>query len=137
MKALLAGFVTGYMVALCWTFLGAFFLARSRRTILWLRRAIPPQIPAIALTVPLSLIFPLLLTALGLMLGLIYWRTAEGAPGALGSPHLPFTLAVALPPLALAALLSLWRRGLLWPALSMALPFAALFGWVLPFLAER
>lgn len=135
--AILAGFVTGYMVAICWTLLGALLLGRYRQSLLWLRRAIPPQIPALALTVPLSLVLPLLLTALGLLLGLVYRQTQAGAPGALGSPHWPFTLAVAAPPLLLAAALGLWRRRLLSAALGLALPFALLFGWVMPFLAER
>ncbi|HLB29814.1 MAG TPA: hypothetical protein VJM69_06770 [Dehalococcoidia bacterium] len=137
MKALLAGFLTGYMVAICWTIWAGVLLARYSQTILWLRRAVPPQVSAVALMVPLFLLLPLLLTALGLVLGGVYWATQAEAPGALGTPHWPFTLLVTAPPLFLAALISLRHPRLLRPVWGFALPFALIFGWVMPFLASR
>ncbi len=135
--ALLAGFVTGYMVAICWTIWAGVLLARYTRTILWLRRALPPQVSAVAIMIPLFLLLPLLLTALGLILGAVYGATQAEAPGALGTPHWPFTLLVATPPLLLATLVGLRRPRLLSSALGFALPFALLFGWVMPLLAGR
>jgi hypothetical protein len=137
MEEVFAGFVTGYGMALIFTGLAALMLVEARSRIPFLAKAIAPNISAVALTVPISLIAFLLWTAIGMLLGLLYRYTLEEAPGGgLGSPNLLYTvLIISFGGLTLTAIVAAFRR-LPWQVAAMGLSFIALFGWVLPRLAQ-
>jgi hypothetical protein len=137
MEEVFAGFVSGYIMALIFTGLVALMLVEARSRIPFLAKAIAPNISAVALTVPISLIAFLLWTAIGMLLGLLYRYTLEEAPGGgLGSPNLLYTLLIiSFGGLTLTAIVTAFRR-LPWQVAAMGLSFIALFGWVLPRLAQ-
>jgi hypothetical protein len=137
MEEVFAGFVSGYVMALIFTGLTALMLVEARSRIPFLAKAIAPNISAVALTVPISLIAFLLWTAIGMLLGLLYRYTLEEAPGGgLGSPNLLYTvLIISFGGLTLTAVVAAFRR-LPWQVAAMGLSFIALFGWVLPRLAQ-
>jgi hypothetical protein len=137
MEEAFAGFVTGYCMALIFTGLAALMLVEARSRIPFLAKAIAPNISAIALTVPISLFAFLLWTAIGMLLGLLYRYTLEEAPGGgLGSPNLLYTaLIISFGALTLTTLVAAFRR-LPWQVAAMGLSFIAIFGWVLPRLAQ-
>jgi len=137
MEEVFAGFVTGYGMALIFTGLVALMLVEARSRIPFLAKAIAPNVSAVALTVPISLIAFLLWTAIGMFLGLLYRYTLEEAPGGgLGSPNLLYTvLIISFGGLTLTAVVAAFRR-LPWQVAAMGLSFIALFGWVLPRLAQ-
>jgi len=137
MEEVFAGFVSGYIMALIFTGLVALMIVQARSRIPYLVKAIAANISAVALTVPISLIAFLLWTAIGMFLGLLYRYTLEEAPGGgLGSPNLLYTLLViSFAGLTLTAVVAAFRR-LPWQVAVMGLSFIALFGWVLPRLAQ-
>ncbi len=137
MEEVFAGFVTGYGMALIFTGLAALMIVQARGHVPYLAKAIAPNISAIALTVPISLFAFLLWTAIGMFLGLLYRYTLEEAPGGgLGSPNLLYTvLIISFGGLTLTPVVAAFRR-LPWQVAVMGLSFIALFGWVLPRLAQ-
>jgi len=137
MEEVFAGFITGYIMALIFTGLAALMLVEARSRLPYLTKAIAANISAVALTVPISLIAFLLWTAIGMFLGLLYRYTLEEAPGGgLGSPNLLYTvLIISFGGLTLTAVVAAFRR-LPWQVAAMGLSFIALFGWVLPRLAQ-
>jgi hypothetical protein len=137
MEEVFAGFITGYIMALIFTGLAALMLVEARSRLPYLAKAIAANISAVALTVPISLIAFLLWTAIGMFLGLLYRYTLEEAPGGgLGSPNLLYTvLIISFGGLTLTAVVAAFRR-LPWQVAAMGLSFIALFGWVLPRLAQ-
>jgi hypothetical protein len=137
MEEVFAGFITGYIMALIFTGLAALMLVEARSRLPYLAKAIAANISAVALTVPISLIAFLLWTAIGMFLGLLYRYTLEEAPGGgLGSPNLLYTvLIISFGGLTLTAVVAAFRR-LPWQVAVMGLSFIALFGWVLPRLAQ-
>jgi hypothetical protein len=137
MEEAFAGFVTGYIMALIFTGLVALMLVQARNRLPYLAKAIAPNVSAVALTVPISLIAFLLWTAIGMLLGLLYRYTLEEAPGGgLGSPNILYTLLIiSFAGLTLTAVVAAFRR-LPWQVAAIGLSFIALFGWVLPCLAQ-
>jgi len=137
MEEVFAGFVTGYIMALIFTGLAALMLIQARRRLPYLAQAVAPNISAVALTVPISLIAFLLWTAVGMLLGLLYRYTLEEAPGGgLGSPNILYTLLItSFAALTLTTAVAAFRR-LPWQVVAIGLSFIALFGWVLPRLAQ-
>jgi hypothetical protein len=137
MEEVFAGFVTGYIMALVFTGLAALMIVQARSRLPYLAQAIAANISAVALTVPISLIAFLLWTAIGMLLGLLYRYTLEEAPGGgLGSPNILYTvLIISFGGLTLTVLVAAFRR-LPWQVAAMGLSFIALFGWVLPRLAQ-
>jgi hypothetical protein len=137
MEEVFAGFVSGYIMALIFTGLVAVMIMQARSRIPYLVKAIAANISAVALAVPISLIAFLLWTAIGMFLGLLYRYTLQEAPGGgLGSPNLLYTLLViSFAGLSLTAVVATFRR-LPWQVTAMGLSFVALFGWVLPRLAQ-
>jgi hypothetical protein len=109
----------------------------AREDVPYLSRAIAPNISAVQLAVPVSLLAFVWWTLIGLLLGLAYRGARLNlAGGGLASPNWPFTLGVLVASLVfLAAVLYAWRR-LPAPVLATTLAFAAMFGWGLPHLAE-
>jgi hypothetical protein len=137
MEEVFAGFVTGYIMALIFTGLVALMLVQARSRFPYLAQAIAANISAVALTVPISLIAFLLWTAIGMLLGLLYRYTLEEAPGGgLGSPNILYTLLIiSFAGLTLTGAVAAFRR-LPWQVAAIGLSFIALFGWVLPRLAQ-
>lgn len=137
MEEVFAGFVSGYIMALIFTGLAALMIVQARSRIPYLVKAIAPNISVVALAIPISLIAFLVWTAIGMLVGLLYRYTLEEAPGGgLGSPNLLYTLLIiSFAGLSLTAVVTAFRR-LPWQLAVMALSFIALFGWVLPRLAQ-
>ena len=137
MEEVFAGFVSGYIMGLIFTGLAALMIVQARSRIPYLAKAIAPNISAVALTVPISLIAFLVWTAIGMLVGLLYRYTLEEAPGGgLGSPNLLYTLLIiSFAGLSLTAVVAAFRR-LPWQLAVMGLSFVALFGWILPRLAQ-
>ena len=137
MEEVFAGFVSGYIMALIFTGLAALMIVQARSHVPYLVKAIAPNISVVALAIPISLIAFLVWTAIGMLVGLLYRYTLEEAPGGgLGSPNLLYTLLIiSFAGLSLAAVVTAFRR-LPWQLAVMGLSFIALFGWVLPRLAQ-
>ena len=137
MAEVFAGFVVGYAFALVFTGVTAVMVIDARSNVPYLAKAIAPNISAVQLAVPISILAFLLWTLVGLVLGALY-RAArlnlEG--GGLGSPNWPYTAGVALATaLVLAVVWYAWRRVTL-PVALTAVAFAAMFGWGMPHLAS-
>src|SRR3972149_4880291 len=105
----LAGFVVGYAFSLLFTGVTAMMVIDARSRVPFLSRAIAPNISAVQLAVPISL-----MAFVGWTLpGGVLWATAAF----------------------LAPVYYGWRR-LSWPVLLTAASFAGMFGWGMPHLAE-
>lgn len=137
MAEVFSGFVVGYAFSLLFTGVTAILIIEARGRVPFLSRAIAPNISAIQLAVPISLLAFLWWTLAGLLLGLVY-RAArlnlEG--GGLGSPNWPFTLGVTLATAVFLAVVYYAWRNLRWQIIVMAVAFAAMFGWGMPHMAE-
>jgi len=131
-----AGFVVGYALALLLAPLAAIDLVRSNDRTGFAQRVAPPGTNVVALSVVIHLAAIVVLTALGLVLGMALAGIEARRPaGGLGSPNLVYTLMV----LALAAALVIPAVG--FPAvrrfaLAAALTFVVAFGWAMPWLAR-
>ena len=134
-RALLAGFVSGAIVALITTLILLFAIMQSAW---WRRRAaretgISPAIAGIAIANGLLLVW----TALGLVLGAVYLAIEERAPaGFLGSGSWLFSLLVLVGIVTLIVPFVLVRRRLVRSLWQTALVAAVCFGWLLPALAQ-
>jgi len=137
MEEVFAGFVSGYIMALIFSGLAALMIVQARSRIPYLVKAIAANISVVSLAIPISLIAFLLWTAIGMLLGLLYRYTLQEAPGGgLGSPNLLYTvLIISFGGLSLTAIVGTFRR-LPWQVAVMGLSFIALFGWLLPRLAQ-
>ncbi len=137
MAEVFAGFVVGYAFSLLFTAVAAVMVIKARSEVPYLSKAIAPNINAVQLAVPISLLAFLAWTLVGLGLGAAYRAARLNlAGGGLGSPNWPFTLAVLLATAAfLAVVYYAWRRVRL-PVLLTAMAFAGMFGWGMPHLAE-
>jgi hypothetical protein len=130
-----AGFVAGYGLALLTTPMLAYLLFRVRAGSELLLRIFPTEAPMVAVAMLIHGALTFTLTALGIVLGLVLLAMKD-ADGALGSENWPFTLFVAAMTLAgvapLFALLRPLRRGIA----AYSLLFVAIFGWLMPYLAD-
>jgi hypothetical protein len=132
-----SGFVVGYAFSLLFTAVAAVMVIEARSRVSYLAKAIAPNISAVQLAVPASLLAFLAWTLVGLLLGLTYRAARLNLTGGgLGSPNWPFTLAILMATVAfLAVVYYAWRR-LSWWVLLTAVAFAGMFGWGMPHLAE-
>ncbi len=137
MAELFSGFVVGYAFSLLFTAVAAVMVIEARSEVPYLSKAIAPNINAVQLAVPISLLSFLGWTLVGLALGAVYRAARLNlAGGGLGSPNWPFTLGILLATVAfLAVVYYAWRRVRL-PVLLTAVVFAGMFGWGMPHLAE-
>ena len=137
MAAVFAGFVIGYAYSLLFTAFASVMLVGARSRVPYLAKAIAPNINAVMLAVPVSIVAFLGWTLLGLILGLLYKGATDNLAGeGLGSPNWPFTLGVLLTGAAFLAVVAYaWRR-LPWQVLVLTAAFVGLFGWAMPYLAE-
>jgi hypothetical protein len=132
-----AGFVVGYAFSLLFTGVTAVVVIEARSRVPFLSRAIAPNISAVQLAVPISLMAFVAWTMVGLLLGLTYRAARLNlAGGGLGSPNWPFTLGVLVATVAFVAVVYYGWRRLGWPVLLGAAAFAGMFGWGMPHLAE-
>ena len=136
MAEVLAGFVCGYGLALLISPLTAIALARARVSSPLLRQVLPQGTSLVAVSIIVHGFALLMLTALGIVLGLILGGLEDRSPaGGLGSPNGAFTslilAATAIAVLPLALVVPRLRLALL----AGGLVFVALFGWLMPYLS--
>jgi hypothetical protein len=137
MAEVFAGFVCGYAVALVFTPLVALMIVNARSRIPYLAKAIAPNISAVALTVPISLVGFLIWTAIGMVLGLLYRGAEQNVPeGGLGSPNVLYTALVLSFGVSALMLIALALRRLPWQVAVMGVAFVGGFGWAMPYLAR-
>ncbi len=136
MAEVMAGFVCGYALALVVTPLAAILLVRGRLRSPIVAQVLPEGTSLIALSVVLHVFAFLVLTAMGILLGMLLAGLEESTPnGGLGSPNLVFTafvlaaLAIGVGPFAL------FFPRLRTPLLATGLMLAGLFGWFMPYLS--
>ena len=136
MPEVFAGFIIGFALSLAVAPLGAILLIRSNDRTGLAQRLAPPGTNIIALSVVLHFAAMIVLTMIGLLLGMLLAALNGRRPdNGLGSPNAAYTLIV----VALTAVLVI-------PALAVptvrrycvagALLFVVLFAWVMPWLAE-
>jgi hypothetical protein len=137
MAEVFAGFIIGYALSLIIAPVVAFGLLRMNTESEFAQRVAPPGTNVVALGMVIHFGLMLVLTALGLVLGMALAGIEDRRPeGGLGSPNLVYTLLV------LALTLVLVIPTLILPAVrrysvAAAVMFAALFGWALPWLAAQ
>ncbi len=136
MAEVLAGLVCGFGLALIATPIMAIALLRASATNETVRRTVPEGTSLLAISVLLHFFAFLVLTAIGMLLGLALAGLESRSPdGGLGSPNGAYTAlilistAIAVAPLSIAA--AGWRK----PLLAGGLIFAGVFGWLMPYLS--
>ena len=136
MAEVFAGFVIGFALSLAVAPLGAIALIRSNDRTGFAQRIAPPGTNMIALSVVVHFAAMIMLTMIGLLLGMLLAALSGRRPdNGLGSPNAAYTLIV----VALTAVIVM--PTLVVPAVRRysvagALLFVVLFGWALPWLAE-
>jgi hypothetical protein len=136
MAEVFSGFVLGYAMAIILAPLAAIALVRSNDRTGFAQRVAPEGTNVVALAVVVHFAFMLVLTAVGMILGMALAGIEDRRPdGGLGSPNaiytvviLALTSAIFIPTIIVPAI----RRY----ALYAALVFALVFGWGLPWLAQ-
>lgn len=130
-----AGFVVGFALSLLIAPVAAIGIVRANGQTGLAQRIAPPGTNMIALSMVLHVAAVIVLTAIGMLLGMLLGGLDARRPaGGIGSPNLAFTLiVVALTAVSVIPLLIVpsARRIV---AMS-ALLFAAAFGWAMPWLA--
>ncbi|TAK62367.1 MAG: hypothetical protein EPO22_07535 [Dehalococcoidia bacterium] len=135
MADVFAGFVVGYALALLAAPIGAVALIRSNDRTGLAQRVAPEGTSVVALSVVLHFAAMIVLTALGLILGMaLNGIDARRPEGGIGSPNLVYTAMV----LALTAVIVIPAMAV--PAarryaLAGGVVVAAAFGWAVPWLA--
>lgn len=135
MAEVFGGFVAGYSMALITTPLLALLLLRLRAGGGILAYLLPTGANVVAVSVLLHGAMTILLTGLGLILGLILLAMSD-AGGALGSLNAPYTLFVAAIILAVTAPAVVLAGRLRRFIVAYALIALAVYGWLLPYLAD-
>jgi hypothetical protein len=137
MAEVFSGAVLGYGLSLVLVWPLSLGLVRARERVPALSRAIAPNINAVMLAVPLSLLLFTWGPLVGIILGMLYRGALDNLPGAgLGSPNWAFTLGVLLfGGGLLGAVFYVWQRLSWWLVATVAVWVGA-FGWGLPYLAR-
>ena len=136
MNELVVGLACGAFMASIFVTLGAWAVVRMTDD------PPPVMIRLLERYSPMRLVMPVVLLsypvwgAVGMLLGLLFLASENGAPGGgLGSPNMFYTVIVtAIAALAMPPALLLMRPARLQTALTGAL-FAGVFGWMLPYFA--
>jgi hypothetical protein len=136
MAEVFSGFVVGYALSLAIAPVAAIAVVRSNDRTGFAQRFAPEGTNVVALAVVLHFAAMLMLTALGMVLGMALAGLEDRRPASgLGSPNMVYTLLVlaltaviVIPAIAIPAI----RRF----ALFGALIFAIAFGWAMPWLAQ-
>jgi hypothetical protein len=131
-----AGFVVGYALAIVAGGAGAIALIRSSERSGFAQRVAPPGTSVIALSVVIHFTAMLVLTAIGLLLGVALAGIDDRRPdGGLGSPNLAYTLlVVALVAVIVIPTLAVTRIRRI--AIICGIASTVAFGWAMPWLAE-
>ena len=136
MGEVFAGFIVGYALSLALAPLAAIALLRANAQPGVAQRLAPEGTNVVALAVVLHLFGVLVLTAVGIVLGMALAGLEDRRPDAgLGSPNAVFTVMV----IALAAVLVIPAIAVpaIRPyALAAGAVFAVVFGWAMPWLAQ-
>jgi hypothetical protein len=130
-----AGFVVGFALSIIIAPTAAILLVRSNQETGFAQRVAPPGTNIIALSMFLHFLAFLLLTALGMIMGLALGGIEDRRPAAgLGSPNLVYTLLV----IAIVAVVVIPLLVMPWRRYAAAAGFLLLvgFGWVTPWLAQ-
>ena len=137
MGELFAGSLTGYAMALVFTGAAARLVVAARSRFTFLSRAIAPNLGAVMLAVPISILSFLVWTLVGILLGLIYRAAVQAVSWeGLGSPNWPFTLGILIVGLLFPAVVFYGWRAVRWEVAVITASFVGLFGWALPHAAE-
>lgn len=73
---------------------------------------------------------------IGAIIGLVHFAVSAAIPApGLGSPTAAYTVGIVALSFVIGLAAALWRRPYAWPALAASLSLAAVFGWLLPWLA--
>ena len=100
-------------------------------------RATLGRIPPMALMISIVVFAYPTWALLGVATGLLYRAVDTAAPGdGIGGHNLAYSIAVVLATIALAAPVALLLRRVLLGVIALAVVFAGIFGWALPFLAR-
>ena len=136
MAAVFAGFVVGYALSLALAPFLAIALLRNNRPGTLAHAAAPPGTNVVALSIVMQFAAMMLLTAMGMFLGLALDGLEERRPaGGLGSPNLAYTtIVVALT--GVIVIPAFAAPNVRRYAAPGAVIFALSFGWVMPWLAE-
>jgi hypothetical protein len=131
-----AGFVIGFALAIVAGPVAAILIVRSNDRTGLAQRIAPPGTNVVALSVVLHFAALLVLTMIGMLLGLLLLALNDRRPdGGLGSPNVAYTLIV------VAGTVVLVVPALAVPAVGRwcvvgALVSVAAFGWVMPWVAR-
>ncbi len=135
MEEVFAGFIVGFALSLAVAPLGAIMLIRSNDRTGFAQRIAPPGTNMIALSVVVHFAAMIVLTMIGLLLGMLLAALNDRRPdNGLASPNFAYTLIV----VALTAVIVM--PTLIVPAIRRwciigALAFVLAFGWATPWLA--
>ncbi len=136
MAEALAGFVCGYGLALAVTPIAAIALVRARLTSPLLQQVLPEGTSLIAVSIILHSFAFLVLTALGILLGILLGGLENRSPaGGLGSPSGAFTAFILAATAIAVGPLALFVPRLRLALLSSGIVMAGVFGWLMPYLA--
>src|SRR3990172_10703053 len=114
----------GYAYSLLFTAFASVMLIDARSQVPYLAKAIAPNINAVMLAVPVSILAFLGWTLVGLILGLLYRSATDNLQGrGLGSPNWPFTLGVLLAGFAFLAVVFYAWRHVSWQVLALTVAF--------------
>lgn len=135
MAEVFAGFVVGYALAILVSPVAAIALVRSNDRTGFAQQIAPEGTNIVALSMVVHLAAMIVLTAIGLVLGMALAGIETRRPdGGMGSPNVVYTVLVValtaslvIPALAIAPI----RRY----AIVFAFAFVTLFGWAMPWLA--
>lgn len=135
MGEVFAGFVCGYILALAGAPALAIALPKLRASSPLVARMMPAGTPVAPLVVVLHGALIVVFTGLGLILGMVLFAMDGGAE-ALGSRNIAFTLLVFGLIVAIVAPVAIVFARIRVPALLAGLLVFALFGWLMPHMAE-
>ena len=135
MGEVFAGFVSGYILALIGAPALALALTKLRVSSPLAARLMPEGAPVVAMIVALHGALIVVFTGAGLVLGMLLFAMKDGG-GALGSRNIAFTLLVVGLTMAVFAPVVIVSARFRLQALAAAAVVAALFGWLMPFMAE-
>lgn len=136
MADVFSGFVIGYALAILVAPLGAIMLIRENHHTGFAQRIAPPGTNVVALSMVIHFAAMLVLTALGLVLGMaLAGLDARHPQDGLGSPNLIYTvmvIAITVIIIAPSVAIPKLRR----PVTTVALVLLVAFGWAVPWLAQ-
>lgn len=135
MEAVISGWVAGYAMAILSTIAITFLAVKADLAAVtrWF-----PDMKPVLIAVPASIGTFMLWTIAGLGLGALYnLLDLESQAGFLGAPSGPFVAGLAVVAIMPLPFLVLVLRKYWWLWAAMSASFTALFGWLMPLMAQR